>query len=133
MFISQEQTVKTTTLQDIFSAHPKSIKLPNNFMTVLIMHWTNKTNLYIIPLFEIVGVTSTEKTYYVVFTFQTSENEENFIWVLQMFLDLLNIKDKMLKVIVIERDITLMNVVATIFPKSTALLWLCLVKITDTW
>jgi len=29
-------------------------------------------------LFEIVDVTSTEKTYYVVFTFWTSEKEKNF-------------------------------------------------------
>jgi len=39
-----------------------------------------------------------------------------------MFLDLLNLKGNVPKVVVIDRDITLMNVVATIFPETTTLL-----------
>lgn len=40
-------------------------------------------------LFEIVGVTSTEKTYFVAFLM--SEKEENFTWFLQMLLNLMNL------------------------------------------
>ena len=34
------------------------------------------------PLFEIVGVTSTKKPYFVAFVFLTSGKKENFTWVL---------------------------------------------------
>jgi len=50
------------TVQNKFWAHPKSIKFLNSFSTILIMNSTYKNNLYIILLFEIIGVTSIEKT-----------------------------------------------------------------------
>lgn len=113
---------EATTFQDIFRAHPESIKLFTSFPKVLILDSTYKTNLYKISFFEIVGVTSTNKTYYVAFAFLTSEKEENFTWVLQALLDLPKLKDDMPKVIVTDRGNALMNVVATIFPNTTTLL-----------
>jgi len=74
-------------IQDIFWTHPTSVKLFNKFL--LIMDSTYKTNLYRIPLFEIVGVTSTYLKYSVGFAFMTSEKEDNFTWALQMLLKLL--------------------------------------------
>lgn len=71
---------------------------------------------------EIVGVTLTELTYFVGFGFLTSENEDNFTWVLQ---NLLKCKKIMSKVIVTHRDTTPMNVVANIFPTSSALVCRC--------
>ena len=59
-------------VQDIFWTHPTSVKLFNNFPTVLIIDSTYKTNLYRMSLFEIVGVTSTYLTYSVGFAFMTS-------------------------------------------------------------
>jgi len=50
-------------IQDIFWAHPQFVKLFNNFLTVLIMESTYKTNLYMAPLFKIDGVTSNDLTY----------------------------------------------------------------------
>jgi len=70
------------TLQDIFWTRPTSVKLFNNFLTVLIMNSTYKTNLYRMPLFEIVGVTSIYLTYSVGFAFMTSEKEHNLTWAL---------------------------------------------------
>jgi len=58
-----------TTLEDIFFAHPESVNMLNTFPTVLIMDSTYKTNTYRMPLFEIVGVTSTKMTYSVAFVF----------------------------------------------------------------
>jgi hypothetical protein len=68
---------------------PRSVKLSNNFPTVLIMDSTYKTNMYRMSLFEIVGVTSTDMTYSVGFAFMTAEKEDNFTCVLQMLLKLL--------------------------------------------
>ena len=65
------------TLEDIFFAHPDSIKLLNTFPTVLVMDSTYKTNNHRMPLFEIVGCTSTKMTYSVGFAFLHFELECN--------------------------------------------------------
>jgi len=71
------------------------------------MDSTYKTNMYKMPMFEIVGVTSTHLTYSVCFGFMTHEKEENFIWDLQMMLKLLKSKNNMPKVVVTDRDTAL--------------------------
>ena len=70
------------TVRDIFWTHYDSIKLFNTFLTVLILDLTYKTNKYRLPLLEMVGVTSTEKTYSVGFSFLECEKEDNFTWAL---------------------------------------------------
>ncbi|CAJ2668212.1 unnamed protein product [Trifolium pratense] len=112
----------STTIQDIFWAHPESVILFNTFPTVLMLDSTYKTNKYKMPLFEIVGVTSTEKSYNVGFAYIANEKEEDFIWALETCRSLLKSKDTVPKVIVTDRDQALMNAVAKVFPKSTALL-----------
>jgi len=89
----------TVTVQDIFWARPKSIKLFNNFSIVLIMDTTYKANKYIMSLFEIVGDTSIDMTYSIVFAFMMFEKEDNLTWVLQIFFHLLNSKENMPKII----------------------------------
>ncbi|GAU48047.1 hypothetical protein TSUD_272250 [Trifolium subterraneum] len=111
----------STTIQDIFWAHPESIKLFNTFPTVLMMDSTYKTNKYKMPLFEIVGVTSTEKSYNVGFAYIANEKEDNFVWALETCKSLLISKETFPKVIVTDRDKSLMNAVAKVFPNSTAL------------
>jgi hypothetical protein len=112
---------ESSTLQDIFWAHPDSVKLFNTFPTVLLMDSTYKTNRYKMPLFEIVGVTSTELSFNVGFAFLKNEKEDNFIWALETCKSLLKSKEAMPKVIVTDRDKSLMNVVDVVFPNSTAL------------
>lgn len=63
-------------VRDIFWTHPDSIKLFNMFSTVLIIDSTYKTNKYKVPLLKIMGVTFTEKTYYVGFAFLDSKKRE---------------------------------------------------------
>jgi len=111
-----------TTLEDIFFAHLESIKLLNTFSTVLVMDSTYKTNGYQMPLFEIVGCTSTKMTYSVGFSFLHFEQEDNFTWALKMVKGLLSSKDNIPKVIVTDRYGALMNVVATVFPKTYTML-----------
>jgi len=106
-----------TTLEDIFFAHPESINMLNTFPTVLFMASTYKTNTYRMPLFEIVGVTSTKMTYSVAFAFLSFEQENNFTWALEMLVGLLTSKLNMPKVIVTDRNTALMNVVATVLPE----------------
>ncbi|KAI5402696.1 hypothetical protein KIW84_050336 [Lathyrus oleraceus] len=70
-------------VREIFWAHPDSVKLLNIFPIVLVMDSTYKTNKYRQPLFEIVGMTSTELTFAVGFAYMESEQTENFCWVLE--------------------------------------------------
>jgi len=56
VYFSRTQS-ESTTIEDIFWAHPTSVKLFNNFSTILVMDSTYKTNMYKMPMFEIVGVT----------------------------------------------------------------------------
>jgi len=94
VYFSRTQS-ESTTIEDIFWAHPTSVKLFNNFPTVLVMDSTYKTNMHKMPMFEIVGVTSTDLTYSVGFGFLTHEKEENFVWVLKMTCKLLTLKMNM--------------------------------------
>ncbi|CAK8562203.1 unnamed protein product [Lathyrus sativus] len=122
-YVSRYRTCDNgVTVRDIFWTHSNSIKLFNTFSTVLILHSTYKTNKYRLLLFEMVGVTSTEKTYVVGFAFLECEKEDNFTWALEVCQSLLKDQVEMPKAIVIDRDIALMNVVAKVFPFSNALL-----------
>ena len=69
-------------LQDLFFAHPCSLDLLRAFPHILLMDTTYKTNRFNMPLFEIIGVTSTDLTFSVAFVFIQFEKEDNFAWAL---------------------------------------------------
>lgn len=60
-------------LTNIFWTHHESIKLFMCFPNVLIVDCTYKTNRYKMPLFELVGVTSTNQTFNIGFVFMEKE------------------------------------------------------------
>jgi hypothetical protein len=112
---------ESSTVQDLFLSNPDSVKLFNTFSTVLLMDSTYKTNRYKMPLFEIVGVTSTQMSFSVGFAFIANEKEDNFAWVLETCMTLLHSEGTVPKVIVTDRDTALMNAVAKVLPNTTAL------------
>ncbi|PIA29532.1 hypothetical protein AQUCO_05900042v1 [Aquilegia coerulea] len=93
-------------VKNLFWAHPKSVKLAKCFPQIFIMDPTYKTNKYRWPLLEIVGVTSTMKTFSVCFALMERETEDDFTWALEFF-----------------EDRALMNAANVIFP--TAVKFLC--------
>ncbi|KAI5435977.1 hypothetical protein KIW84_022415 [Lathyrus oleraceus] len=109
-------------VRDIFWAHPDSVKLLNIFPIVLVMDSTYKTNKYRQPLFEIVGMTSTELTFVVAFAYMESEQTENFCWVLEKLKELFVKKDLCPQVILTDRDLALMKTIEIVFPRSINLL-----------
>ncbi|XP_058752962.1 PKS-NRPS hybrid synthetase cheA-like isoform X1 [Vicia villosa] len=109
-------------VRDIFWAHPDSVKLLNLFPTVLIMDATYKTNKYRQPLFEIVGMTSTELTFAVAFAYMECEQTESYIWVLDKLKQLFVKKDVVPQVILTDRDLALMKAVEVVFPTTHNLL-----------
>ncbi|KAI5396169.1 hypothetical protein KIW84_062388 [Lathyrus oleraceus] len=72
---------------------------------------TYKTNKYRQPLFEIVGMTSTELTFVVGFAYMESEQTENFCWVLEKLKELFVKKDMCPQVILTDRDLALMKAI----------------------
>ncbi|GAU32028.1 hypothetical protein TSUD_147240 [Trifolium subterraneum] len=107
--------------KQVYNARYRSVRLFNSFPTVVLMDLTYKTNKYNMPLFEIVGFTSTERTYNVGFAWLTNEKEDNFIWALDQLRSLVRNEGSLPKVILTDRDTALMNVVAQVFPTSAAL------------
>lgn len=84
-YVSRYRTCKDgVIIRDIFWTRPDSIKLFNTFPTVLILDSTYKTNKYRLPLLEMVGAISIEKTYFVGFSFLESKIEENVTWALEV-------------------------------------------------
>ncbi|KAH1080003.1 hypothetical protein J1N35_019764 [Gossypium stocksii] len=81
---------------------------------------TYKTNKYDLPFVQIVGVTSTNKTFSIAFAFIINEKEENYNWALCLKLTLEECMYP--RVIVTDRELALMNTCQQIFPDATRLL-----------
>jgi len=94
----------------------------NTFPAVLFMDSTYKTNTYRMPLFEIVGVTSTKMMYSVEFAFLSFEQDTDFTWALEMLVGLLTSTLNMPKVVVTDRDTALLNVVDKVLPEADRIL-----------
>lgn len=109
-------------VRDMFWTHTDSITLLNMFPLVLIMDSTYKTNKYRLPLFEIVGVTSTWLTFNVAFAYMDSERQDNFWWALEKLKELFFSNTPFPQVIVTDRELALMNAIKVVFPSSTNLL-----------
>lgn len=71
---------------------------------------------------EIIGVTFTEMIFSLGFAFLESEKEKSVTWALEVCQTMLKDQEKMSKVIDIDHNVKLMNLVARVFPTSYALL-----------
>ena len=109
-------------VQDIFWTHPDSVKLVNLFNIVILMNSTYKTNKYRMSLLEVVGITSTGLTFSVAFCLLAAEKENNFLWALDKLKGLFFRVDSYPRVVVCDRDISLMNAIRIVFPEAYNLL-----------
>ncbi|XP_074277536.1 uncharacterized protein LOC141601165 [Silene latifolia] len=73
------------------------------------------------PLLDIVGVSSSNKSFYSCFVFLNKENVEDYIWALEIFLEMIGPSSQPL-VMVSDRNTTLMKAIACVFPRTTHLL-----------
>nr|KAJ0192547.1 hypothetical protein LSAT_V11C800399650 [Lactuca sativa] len=60
-----------------------SLEMWRAFPHVMLMDATYKTNMYKIPLLEIVGVTPTNQTFCVAFIYMHKETKSNYTWALE--------------------------------------------------
>ncbi|KAH1242445.1 PKS-NRPS hybrid synthetase [Glycine max] len=109
-------------VRDIFWCHPDVVKLVNACNLVFLIDNTYKTNRYRLPLLDFVEVTPTGMTFSVDFTYVEGERVNNLLWALQRFRGLFLKRYALPRVIVTDRDQTLMNAVKAVFPDCTNLL-----------
>lgn len=109
-------------LENLFFIHPWSLDMWRAFPHVMIIDATYKTNKYGMPFIQIVGVTSTNKTFSIAFAFIINERGENYNWALTC-LKLTLDKCMHPRVIVTDRELALMNACQQVFPDATRLLY----------
>ncbi|XP_038697717.1 uncharacterized protein LOC119995314 [Tripterygium wilfordii] len=80
---------ETNELLDLFFAYPRSLDILIALPFVVFMNSTYKTNRFHMPLFEIVGVTSTNKTLSIAFVLLQSEKEDNYTWAMSCLCSML--------------------------------------------
>nr|KAJ0206557.1 hypothetical protein LSAT_V11C500277830 [Lactuca sativa] len=108
-------------LENLFFIHPRSLNIWKTFPHVLIIDATYKTNKYGMPFIQIVGTTSTNKTFSIAFAFIVNEKDENYNWVLTCLKSTLE-KCMHPRVIATDRELALMNACQQVFPGATRLL-----------
>jgi len=74
------------------------------------------------PLFEVVGVTSTGLTFSAVFMLLASEHHHNIVWAIEKLKSLFFRVDSYPKAVVSDRDIALVNSINVVFPEAANLL-----------
>ncbi|XP_074315661.1 protein FAR1-RELATED SEQUENCE 2-like [Silene latifolia] len=94
-----------------------------SYYYVVLIDSTYKTNLYGLPLVEMVGVTPVGKTFVIAYALVTHEFEDGYRWVLQQLKALLNDVVQP-NVIVTDCKQRLLNAIPTVFPDSSHLLCL---------
>ncbi|XP_012845629.1 PREDICTED: protein FAR1-RELATED SEQUENCE 5-like [Erythranthe guttata] len=67
---------------DLMWAHPQSVEMLRLFPYVLLFDCTYKTNVYKMPLLEIIGVCSEGLNFTVAVAFMRHENEDHYTWAL---------------------------------------------------
>ena len=91
------------------------------YNAVLVMDCTYKTNWFHMKLFDVVGITSFNTTFYVGFEFLQKETEVYYAWALENVKSLYS-RISYSPVIAIDRDPALVNAVRHMFPTSPILL-----------
>ena len=92
------------------------------FHKVLLMDCTYKTNMYNMPMLEIVGVTATGASYTAAIVFMAAECVPDYEWALRQLQR--DLGDAAPEVILTDRDQAFMNAVGSIFPDVAHLLCL---------
>jgi len=109
-------------VRDLFWSHPDAIKLSHSCNLVFLIDDTYKTNRYKLSLLDIVGVTPTGMTFSTGFAYLEGEHLNNVIWALERFRGLFMRADAFPRVIVTDRDLSLMNAMKIVFSDATNLL-----------
>ncbi|KAL2886392.1 mutator-like element transposase [Ceratocystis lukuohia] len=109
-------------LTALFFAHPDSIAYLQENPDVLLLDCTYKTNQYAMPLLDMIGVDSSQKSFFIAFAFLSGETEDDYLWALQHLKSLY--QQGLPSVVLTDRCQAIMNAVPVYFPSAAALLCL---------
>ncbi|KAG6989701.1 PKS-NRPS hybrid synthetase [Fusarium oxysporum f. sp. conglutinans] len=109
-------------LTAIFFAHPDSVAYLQSNPDVLLLDCTYKTNKHAMPLLDMVGVDSCQRSFCIAFAFLSGESEEDYSWALHHLKSLYH--HELPSVVLTDRCLAAINATATWFPSSKALLCL---------
>lgn len=112
----------TNAVDGVLFIHSKSYNLWRAYPHVSMIDSTYKTNQYKMPFVQMVGVTSTLKSFCVCHAFISSERADNYIWILERLKDTLDNECIEPRVIVTDRELALMSACEHVFPHSVRLL-----------
>ncbi|XP_010666432.1 protein FAR1-RELATED SEQUENCE 5-like [Beta vulgaris subsp. vulgaris] len=102
-----------------FIANPTSVSLVRTYPHVIHIDATYKTNKYLYPLVEIVGVTPTNKNFLVAWALLQHEDAVSYRWMLSTFKNLIGSIAP--NAIVTDRDLTLGKYISEALCKYTSL------------
>lgn len=105
-------------ITNLFWCKKESIEMFRCFPHVLVLDCTYKTNKYKLPLFEIVGQSSTGHTFNVAFVFMEHEREENYKWALQRLETVVDTR-RPPNVFVTDKENALINAIKSTFPNAS--------------
>ena len=104
-------------LESLFMAHPSSISLAQRFHHIAILDSTYKTK-YSLPLLQIVGITSSQKTFTVGLALLAREVDSYSMWALECLNKLVWKGGMVPKVFITDRDKAVANEIARVFPNA---------------
>ncbi|XP_028118210.1 uncharacterized protein LOC114315790 [Camellia sinensis] len=116
IILKQRDALNMSTMKTVYNVRHrcKVLQKAGRSQMQQLLDGTYKTNRYQLPLFEIVGVTSTYMTFSVAITYLQTERVDNYAWVLQTLRDLMD-NGVLPEVIVTDRELALTNPLTTHF------------------
>lgn len=120
-YIFRSRTNINKEITDLFFAHPKFASLANTFHNFVILDNTYKTNLYDMPLLNVVSHTSTKAPFTVAPCFMQFEREDNFVWAFERLKEIY-LYDNVPTLFLTDCSQAMIKAVKRVFPFSTHLL-----------
>lgn len=106
-------------------AYPDSLAYLKAYLDLLFLDYTYKTNKYEMPLLDIIGVNTCQRSFYIAFAFLSGEAEEDYIWALDRLRSMYELcGTRPLSIILIDRCTAYINAVSRCFPSAISLLCL---------
>jgi hypothetical protein len=102
-------------LQSLFFASQDQIKLMRSYPDLVLIDATYKTNRYNMPLLHFSGVTPINTYFSAAFCFMSGEGEDDYMWSVEQFRDLIRYDLKLPEVFITDNDKSLRKALSQLF------------------
>ncbi|GMF58874.1 unnamed protein product [Phytophthora fragariaefolia] len=123
LFVVSHQVDAHNRISHLFFAAQESINIYKNNPDVLLLDCTYKTNKFKMPLLDIVGVSGMNMTIHVAQSYLKGEDKDDYLFALKALGKMMTDQHIALpQLILVDRDLALLNALEEIFPEVPALL-----------